>query len=144
MRVYFVFRLIVDLVLSIALLYALIWASKAFKKERAKKAYVIYIPTVISLILILQVIFFTAPKLMDGLKLLNGQSSFKQIEVAEKRSLPGGITDTDGEAYYYNPISFKAEVGEVISVRYLPSSRFIVQIENQEQNQAVEQSEDAS
>ena len=130
---YFILRLLVDFAISVILLRMLGKASRIFKKKHVKKAYLIYVPTVLSLILILQVVFFMGPKLVDAVRLGGGGIAFAQIEVAEMRRLPGSLTDTHGQTFYYNPLKLKAAAGERYSVRYLPNSRYIVEVEMSKQ-----------
>ncbi len=144
MSVYFIIRFLLDLVVSIILLRILGKASRMFKKQRARKAYLIYVPTLISLILVLQVVLFTAPKLVDIVRLAGGQVSFARIEVTEKRFLPGALTDDSGNKYYYSPIGLKAEKGERIAILYLPNSRYIIEAETQDQLPSVSDEGDIS
>lgn len=133
MENYFVFRLLVDLVISAVLLRLLALVARKFKKRYVSQAYLIYLPTLVSLILIFQIVFFMGPKLIDVVRLVGGGMSFAQIEVSETRQFPGALTDSDGKRFYYNPLGLKAEIGDRYTVRYLPTSRFIIHIESSEQ-----------
>lgn len=132
MNAYFVIRLIVDLLVTVLLLRLLVKACRMFTVKRAKKPYVLYLPTLISLVVIFQIIFALGPKVLDTVRLISSTPSYKQIQVESLRSVPGALHATDGLTYYYNPLSVKAETGEMLSIRYLSNSRYIVQIEARE------------
>lgn len=127
MTAYFIFRLVLDGIITIILINLLLRTSRAFKVTRAKTPYVLYVPTVISVVLILQVYFYFGPKLIDAVRLFGGTAFYAQVEVEHMRTLPGGFTDTDGNDFYFNPLSFDAAVGDKLTLRYLPNSGFIIQ-----------------
>lgn len=127
MTLYFIIRLCIDAIVSGILIRLLLKTSRAFKLTRAKTPYVLYIPTLVSLILILQVFFFLGPKVIDTVRLFGGSALYAQVEVDSLRSVAGGFTDTNGDQYYYNPLTKKIHVGDQLSLRYLPNSSFIIQ-----------------
>lgn len=127
MILYFIIRLCLDAIVSGILIHLLLKTSRAFKVTRAKTPYVLYVPTLVSLVLILQVFFFLGPKVIDTVRLIAGTAFYAQVEVASLRSLPGGFTDVNGDEFYYNPLARKIEVGDQLSLRYLPNSSFVIQ-----------------
>lgn len=133
MNLYFVIRLLIDIFVTLILFRVLMFTHRYFKKERVKKAYLIYAPTIISLILIAQIWLFLAPKLLDTVRFFSSSPIYANVEVASRRSIPGAFTDTEDNVYYYNPLSLSVREGDVYMIRYLPNSRYLVRADSSDQ-----------
>ncbi len=132
MSYYFVLRTLLDLAVTFVLVNLLAKSARRFKKQRVRHAYLMYLPTLVSLVLILQVYYFVAPKLVDMVRLASDQPSFAQVTVETAGELPGMLHDTNGERYHYNPFVMKVQPGERYSIRYLPSSGYIIKVDTAE------------
>ncbi|NJP40003.1 hypothetical protein HCH52_02895 [Oscillospiraceae bacterium HV4-5-C5C] len=114
--------------LSIVMTGAMLHVRLQCMKTRAKRPYQLFAPTVLAVLLLLQIGFFSGPKLLDCINLASDSQSFAQIQVSKNVALLGILTDQNQQVYHYNPLIFKPLAGETYNFRYLPHSHYITTV----------------
>ncbi|MDD2213388.1 MAG: hypothetical protein PHR21_02430 [Oscillospiraceae bacterium] len=128
MTAFFIIMLIISVLISIVLGRALLKARRQCMKTQAVRPYQLFVPTLLAAILLLQVGFFSAPKMLDCINLAADSQSFAQVQVSKKIAWLGILTDQNQQLYHYNPLIFKPLAGETYSLRYLPHSHYITTV----------------
>lgn len=126
---YFLIRLGLSLAVSFTLLVLFLRSVRLYRKERCEKAYQVYLPSLLALLLLSELIFFTSPKVLDLVAILRQNLPFVQISVSDRQSLPGQLKSSDGEIYTYSPFAERPEAGQVYHLSYTPYSKFIIRMD---------------
>lgn len=126
---YFIFRLCLACLVSALLLLYFLRSLKRCRRERCKHPLMVFLPTLLALLVLLQVVYTTAPKLLDFLDLMRRSLAVKQVTVVNRQALPGILKTSDEEVYQYNPFALEFVVGKHYNVTYTTRSRFIISID---------------
>lgn len=122
--VYFLLRLILSLVVSVLLLLALVRLARLCKLRNLKKKIAFFFPTIVSFILILQVLFSTGPKLLDVLPMIAKRYVVKQVQVEEVLSFHN-VRMSDGEIYYFDGFSNNFVEGQLYQISTTNWSNYV-------------------
>lgn len=126
---WFFIRLGIDLLISGLLLALLLITLRRFRPKRVRSGGRLFIPVLVALLLLIQVLTQTAPKLLDSLRVFAHSESLRNIEVAEVSRSTGRMLSRSGEVFYVSILNPLPERGERYALRFLPLSRFVISFE---------------
>ena len=124
---YFIVNLAVHL--AVTILFVVLTSVRAGYNRRKKTKHVIsyFFPIAFALIAIVDIVLYTAPRLMDINSLINSNYYYNTGAV-ENISFMRNYFVIDGDYYYINPLRNKLTEGDVVRVKHTPYSRFTVDI----------------
>ena len=125
---YFWFNLGGHLLISLILLIVLIWAYKNTQQNRWRKGFLFLLPVVIVIILLLQLSFFSIPRLLDTTTVLRSSYRMHSGTIESVSSMKDHIV-IDGTTYYVNPFSFELHEGDEVTVKYTPYAHYAYSLE---------------
>lgn len=124
---YFIVNLAVHL--AVTILFVVLTCVRAGYNRRKKTKHIIsyFFPIAFALIAIVDIVLYTAPRLMDINSLINNNYYYNTGAV-EDISLMRNYFVIDGDYYYINPLRNKLTEGDVVRVKHTPYSHFTVDI----------------
>lgn len=124
---YFIVNLAVHL--AVTILFVVLTCVRAGYNRRKKTRHIIsyFFPIAFALVAIIDIVLYTAPRLMDINSLINSNYYYNTGAV-EQISFMRNYFDIDGDYYYINPLRNKLTEGDVVRVKHTPYSRFTVDI----------------
>jgi len=124
---YFIVNLAVHLVVTI--LFVVLTCIRAGFNRKKKTRHVItyFFPIAFALVAIVDIVLYTAPRLMDINSLINNNYYYHTGEV-ENIGFMRNYFVIDGDYYYINPLRNKLTEGDVVRVKHTPYSLFTVDI----------------
>lgn len=124
---YFIVNLAVHLLVTI--LFVVLTCIRAGYNRRRKTKHVVtyFFPIAFALVAIVDIVLYTAPRLMDINSLINN-NYFYHTGAVEDIGFMKNYFVIDGDYYYINPLRNKLTKGDVIRVKHTPYSRFTVDI----------------
>ena len=111
------------LLVSLLLLIVFLWAVKNTQQNRWKKGFLYLLPTVLMIILLIQLAVFSIPRLLDMTTVLRSAYRMKSGTIESISSMKDKVV-IDGTTYYVNPFSFERKVGDEVTVKYTPYARY--------------------
>ena len=124
---YFIVNLAVHLLVTI-LFVVLTCISAGYNRRRKTKHVVTYFfPIAFALVAIVDIVLYTAPRLMDINSLINN-NYYYHTGAVENIGFMKNYFVIDGDYYYINPLRNKLTEGDVVRVKHTPYSRFTVEI----------------
>ena len=124
---YFIVNLAVHLLVTIV--FVVLTALRAGFNRRKKTKHVVtyFFPILFALVAIVDIVMYTAPRLMDLNSLINSNYYYHTGEV-EKIGFMRNFFVIDGDYYYMNPLRNQLTEGDVVRVKHTPYSLFTVDI----------------
>lgn len=124
---YFIVNLAVHLLVTI--LFVVLTCIRAGYNRRRKTKHVVtyFFPIAFALVAIVDIVLYTAPRLMDINSLINN-NYFYHTGAVEDIGFMKNYFVIDGDYYYINPLRNKLTEGDVVRVKHTPYSRFTVEI----------------
>lgn len=124
---YFIVNLAVHL--AVTILFVVLTCVRAGYNRRKKTRHIIsyFFPIAFALVAIIDIVLYTAPRLMDINSLINSNYYYNTGAV-EQISFMRNYFVIDGDYYYINPLRNKLTEGDVVRVKHTPYSRFTVDI----------------
>ena len=124
---YFIVNLAVHLLVTIV--FVVLTALRAGFNRRKKTKHVVtyFFPILFALVAIVDIVMYTAPRLMDLNSLINSNYYYHTGEV-EKIGFMRNYFVIDGDYYYMNPLRNQLTEGDVVRVKHTPYSLFTVDI----------------
>ena len=124
---YFIVNLAVHL--AVTILFVVLTCVRAGYNRRKKTRHIVsyFFPIAFALIAIVDIVLYTAPRLMDINSLINSNYYYNTGAV-EDISFMRNYFVIDGDYYYINPLRNKLTEGDVVRVKHTPYSRFTVDI----------------
>ena len=124
---YFIVNLAVHL--AVTILFVVLTCVRAGYNRRKKTRHIIsyFFPIAFALIAIVDIVLYTAPRLMDINSLINSNYYYNTGAV-EDISFMRNYFVIAGDYYYINPLRNKLTEGDVVRVKHTPYSRFTVDI----------------
>ena len=124
---YFIVNLAVHLVVTaIFVAFTCICAGRN-KAKKTKHVVTYFFPIAFALIAIIDIVMYTAPRLMDINSLINSNYYYNSGTV-EKIGFAKNYFSINGEHYYLNPLHNKLVEGDTVRVKYTPYSSFTVEV----------------
>ena len=110
-------------------MFVVLTCVRAGYNRRKKTRHIIsyFFPIAFALIAIVDIVLYTAPRLMDINSLINSNYYYNAGAV-EDISFMRKYFVIDGDYYYINPLRNKLTEGDVVRVKHTPYSRFTVDI----------------
>lgn len=125
---YFWINLGLHLLISLLLLIVFLWAIKRNRQHRWPKGFLFLLPTVLMILLLLQVVLFAVPRILDTTTVLRSTYRIESGKV-EKIGILKHTIDVGGETYYVNPFEFNIKEGSDVIIKYTPYARYAYSIE---------------
>lgn len=124
---YFIVNLAVHL--AVTILFVVLTSVRTGYNRRKKTKHVVsyFFPIAFALVAIIDIVLYTAPRLMDINSLINSNYYYNTGAV-EQISFMRNYFVIDGDYYYINPLRNKLTEGDVVRVKHTPYSRFTVDI----------------
>lgn len=124
---YFIVNLAVHLLVTI--MFVVLTCIRAGYNRRKKTRHVVtyFFPIAFALIAIVDIVLYTAPRLMDINSLINN-NYYYHTGAVENIGFAKNYFVIDGDYYYINPLRNKLTEGDVVRVKHTPYSRFTVEI----------------
>ncbi len=97
------------------------------KKKKTKHVVTYFFPIVFALVAIIDIVLYTAPRLMDINSMINSNYFYTTGQV-ERIGYMKNYFVIDGEYYYMNPLHNTLSRGDVVRVEHTPYSLFTVEI----------------
>ena len=124
---YFIVNLAVHLVVTaLFVLFTCICAGRN-RRKKTKHIVTYFFPRAFALIAIVDIVLYTAPRLMDINSLINSNYFYNTGSV-EQIGFMKNYFVIDGKYYYMNPLRNKLSEGDVVRVKHTPYSLFTVDI----------------
>ncbi len=125
---YFWINLGVHLLISLVLLIIFLWAVKRNRQHRWPKGFLFLLPTVLMIFLLLQVVLFAVPRVLDTTTVLRSTyrietGTIESVGVLKHNIEVGGVT------YYVNPFEFDISEGSEVIIKYTPYAHYAYSIE---------------
>ena len=124
---YFIANLAMHLVITGIFVVLTCVAAGRNKNKKTKHVIFYFFPIVFALALVLYIVFYTAPRLMDINSLINSNYYYNSGTV-EKIGFMKNYFVINGEHYYLNPLHNKLVEGDNVRVKYTPYSSFTVEV----------------
>ena len=128
---YFWFNLGGHLFISLILLIVFLWSFKNTQQNRWKKGFLYVLPTVLAVILLIQLALFSIPRILDTSTVLRSTYRMHSGKIESVSSLKDHVV-VDGTTYYVNPFSFDLNEGDEVTVKYTPYAHYAYSMELQE------------
>ena len=124
---YFIVNLAVHLLVTI--LFVVLTCIRASYNRRKKTKHIVtyFFPIAFAIVAIVDIVLYTAPRLMDVNSLINNNFYYNTGAV-EQIGFMKNYFVIDGNYYYINPLRNQLTEGDVVRVKHTPYSRFTVEI----------------
>ena len=124
---YFIVNLAVHLLVTI--LFVVLTCIRAGYNRRKKTKHIVtyFFPIAFAIVAIVDIVLYTAPRLMDVNSLINNNFYYNTGAV-EQIGFMKNYFVIDGNYYYINPLRNQLTEGDVVRVKHTPYSRFTVEI----------------
>ena len=124
---YFIVNLAVHLaVTAVFVIFTCVCAGRN-RRKKTKHIVSYFFPIAFALIAILDIVIYTAPRLMDINSMINSNYYYNTGKV-EKISFMNNYFVVDKNYYFINPLRNKLKEGEVVRVKHTPYSFFTVDV----------------
>lgn len=124
---YFIVNLAVHLLVTILFVVLTCIRAGYNRKKKTKHVVTYFFPIAFSLVAIVDIVLYTAPRLMDINSLINN-NYFYHTGAVEDIGFMKNYFVIDGDYYYINPLRNKLTEGDVVRVKHTPYSLFTVDI----------------
>ena len=125
---YFWINLGLHLLISLLLLIVFLWAVKRNHQHRWPKGFLFLLPTVLMILLLLQVVFFAVPRILDTTTVLRATYRVETGKVEKIGILKHNI-EVNGITYYVDPLHFDIAVGTDVIIKCTPYAIYAYSIE---------------
>ncbi|MBO4243117.1 MAG: hypothetical protein IKT14_00545 [Clostridiales bacterium] len=129
---YYLANLGVHIAVNLILTLIVIVSSDRNKRGQTKHALTYFLPFVVSIVTVLYMINFTAPRLLD-LTDVTGQNYYSYTGTLEEISSMNNYFIIDGEKYYINPLRDIPEVGSLVKIRYTRYGKYVIEVTQSEE-----------
>lgn len=119
------------LLISLILLIVFLWSYQNTQQNRWKKGFLYVLPTVLAVILLIQLAVFSIPRLLDTSTVLRSSYRMHSGTIESVSSFKDHVV-IDGTKYYVNPFSFDLKEGDEVTVKYTPYAHYAYSLELQE------------
>lgn len=124
---YFLLRLGLALILSVAFLVLFLYLVHRVKKAHLKHRLGYFSPVILAFVSALFIARQSGPMALDLLNIYRDQYQVKQVEVETVKVFHRCLM-SDGDSYFYNGFKIKPEVGRTYQITYTKWSRYIIGI----------------
>ena len=125
---YFWINLGVHLLISLVLLIVFLWAIKRNRQHRWPKGFLFLLPTVLMILLLLQVVLFAVPRILDTTTVLRSTYRIETGKI-EKIGILKHTVEMEGVTYYVNPFDFDIQEGSDVIIKCTPYAHYAYSIE---------------
>jgi len=124
---YFIVNLVAHLLVTI--MFVVLTCIRAGYNRRKKTKHVVtyFFPIAFAIVAIVDIVLYTAPRLMDINSLINNNYYYNTGAV-EQIGFVKNYFVIDGDYYYINPLRNQLTEGDVVRVKHTPYSHFTVEI----------------
>lgn len=124
---YFIVNLAAHLIVTIALVVLTCVFAGRNKRRKTRYMPMYFLPILLALLAIIDIIVITAPRMMDINSMINDNFYLDSGEVEDIGFMKNYFV-IDGKHYYMNPLRNKMNEGDVVKVKHTPYSSFTVDI----------------
>ncbi len=113
----------------VTILFVVLTCIRASYNRRKKTKHIVtyFFPIAFAIVAIVDIVLYTAPRLMDVNSLINNNFYYNTGAV-EQIGFMKNYFVIDGNYYYINPLRNQLTEGDVVRVKHTPYSRFTVEI----------------
>ncbi len=113
----------------VTILFVVLTCIRAGYNRRKKTKHIVtyFFPIAFAIVAIVDIVLYTAPRLMDVNSLINNNFYYNTGAV-EQIGFMKNYFVIDGNYYYINPLRNQLTEGDVVRVKHTPYSRFTVEI----------------
>lgn len=129
---YFLANLGVHIAINLILTLIVIRSSDRNRKGQTKHTLTYFLPFIMSIVTVLYMINFTAPRLLD-LTDVTGQNYYSYTGTLEEISSMNNYFIIDGQKYYINPLRDIPEVGSLVKIRYTRYGKYVIEVTQSEE-----------
>lgn len=137
---YYWTNLAAHLLVSLILLIIFLAAVKGSQEYRWKKGFLFLLPSVLMIVLLIQLSVFSIPRVLDSTTVLRSTYRMESGKI-ESISQFNNTVVINGITYYVNPFDFELEVGDEVSIKYTPYAHYAYSLEKAEPAEAEEKEE---
>lgn len=124
--IFYIILLTIAVLITVALAWAIVHFAHRLKRNDAKKAKTFFLPSVLTIVLILHIYFALLPIFLDAPQLLAGNRELRSMSFVEHQ-IPWIVESTNGDLYFYDPFSMRLQADVPYLVAYGKNSHFIVE-----------------
>lgn len=124
---YFIVNLAVHLLVTAVFIVLTCICAGRNRKKKTKHALSYFFPIAFAFVAIVDIVLYTAPRLMDINSMINN-NYFYQTGSVDDIGLMKNYFVIDGKYYYMNPLHNSMREGDVVRVKHTPYSLFTVEI----------------
>lgn len=129
---YYLANLGVHIAINLILTLIVIRSSDRNRKGQTKHTLTYFLPFIMSIVTVLYMINFTAPRLLD-LTDVTGQNYYSYTGTLEEISSMNNYFIIDGQKYYINPLRDIPEVGSLVKIRYTRYGKYVIEVTRSEE-----------
>ncbi|MBQ4271903.1 MAG: hypothetical protein II718_08760 [Clostridiales bacterium] len=129
---YYLANLGVHIAINLILTLIVIRSSDRNRKGQTKHTLTYFMPFIMSIVTVLYMINFTAPRLLD-LTDVTGQNYYSYTGTLEEISSMNNYFIIDGQKYYINPLRDIPEVGSLVKIRYTRYGKYVIEVTRSEE-----------
>ncbi|GEM_PF-476905 len=129
---YYLANLGVHIAINLILTLIVIRSSDRNRKGQTKHTLTYFLPFIMSIVTVLYMINFTAPRLLD-LTDVTGQNYYSYTGTLEEISSMNNYFIIDGQKYYINPLRDIPEVGSLVKIRYTRYGKYVIEVTQSEE-----------
>lgn len=124
---YFFVNLACHFIVFIGLVVMMCFTLRRNNKRQTKHGFVYLVPLVLSILAILDMIFFTAPRLLDIKNITSDSYQFVTGKLEKVGSFKNTIT-VDGQSFYINPLAEKPDIGTTIRIKHTDNAKYVLEM----------------
>lgn len=124
--IYFIVVTILILLLCLVLFIAFLRAFGRFQLKKWTKVRQYFIPTALSLALVLVGGFLAAPRCFDMLDIMRGHYTVETVQI-KAVEFPSVLLSQKGARYAFSRLEFTPEIGKTYQIYITPRTHFVVQ-----------------
>ena len=129
---YYLANLGVHIAINLILTLIVIRSSDRNRKGQTKHTLTYFLPFIMSIVTVLYMINFTAPRLLD-LTDVTGQNYYSYTGTLEEISSMNNYFIIDGQKYYITPLRDIPEVGSLVKIRYTRYGKYVIEVTQSEE-----------
>lgn len=124
--IFYITLLSIAVLISIVLAWGIVHFAHRLKRNEAKQATTFFLPSLLTVLLILHIYYALLPVFLDAPQLLSGNRELRSMSFTSHQ-MPWLVETSNGELFFYDPFSMDLQVDLPYLVAYGKNSHFIVE-----------------
>lgn len=124
--IFYIILLIIVVLITVALAWGIVHFAHSLKRNEAKQTATFFLPSLLTVLLILHIYFALLPVFLDAPQLLAGNRELRSMSFVKHR-IPWIVESSNGDHYFYDPFSMSLQAEVPYLVAYGKNSHYIVE-----------------